>query len=58
MALTRHCSTCDGERLFERPPCADGHGEDCPEWACVGCGMAILIGDAPETPVIVRSQAA
>jgi hypothetical protein len=58
MALRRHCSVCDGERRFEQPPCADGHGSDCPEWACVECGMTILVGDAPETPVIVRSRAA
>ncbi|GAB3967553.1 hypothetical protein GCM10029978_035100 [Actinoallomurus acanthiterrae] len=58
MALTRHCSACDGERRFEQPPCADGHGADCPEWACVDCGMAILIGDAPEPPVIAHSEAA
>jgi hypothetical protein len=58
MTLTRHCSACDAERRFEQPPCVDGHDEECPEWACVDCGMAILIGDAPETPVIVRSRAA
>ncbi|GAA4628940.1 hypothetical protein GCM10023196_047460 [Actinoallomurus vinaceus] len=58
MALTRHCSACGGERRFEQPPCADGHGADCPEWACVDCGMAILIGDTPEPPVIARAEAA
>lgn len=58
MTHTRHCSACDGERQFEQPPCADDHGPDCPEYACVECGMAILIGDAPQTPVIVRSRAA
>ncbi len=58
MTLTRHCSVCDGARRFEQPPCADGHGADCPEWACVECGLAILIGDAPEIPVIVRYRAA
>jgi hypothetical protein len=58
MTLFRHCSGCGDERAFDRPPCADGHGDDCPEWACVECGMAILIGDAPEIPVIVRSRAA
>lgn len=42
------CSTCrptDGkDRSFERPPCSDGHGEDCPELACTGCGAAFLSG--------------
>jgi hypothetical protein len=58
MTLTRHCSACGGERPFEQPPCADGHDADCPEFACAECGMAIVIGDAPELPVIVRSRAA
>jgi hypothetical protein len=58
MTLTRHCSVCDDERDFEQPPCADGHGAACPEFACSVCGMAIVIGDAPELPVIVRSRAA
>jgi hypothetical protein len=58
MTLTLHCSVCDDERGFEQPPCADGHGDECPEFACVECGMAILIGDAPEPPVFVRAQAA
>lgn len=40
----RHCSTCGRKRLFERPPCVDGHGVECPEWACVGCGSAIVVG--------------
>jgi hypothetical protein len=40
---TRHCSTCGDERPFERPPCADGHGDLCPELACADCGTAILI---------------
>jgi hypothetical protein len=47
MALTRECPRCGGERRFERPPCVDGHGTDCPEWACVECGTAILV--IPET---------
>jgi hypothetical protein len=58
MTLTRHCSVCDDERSFEQPPCADGHGTDCPEFACSVCGMAIMVGDAPQPPVVVRSRAA
>ena len=58
MILTRHCSFCDDERSFEQPPCADGHGTDCPELACAECGMAIVVGDAPELPVLACSQAA
>lgn len=42
-----HCVTCDGEALFEGPPCDDGHDDDCPELVCTGCGSAIMI--APVT---------
>jgi len=38
-----HCPQCADERPFERPECLDGHGADCPEWACVSCGTAILV---------------
>jgi hypothetical protein len=58
MNLTRHCSICGDERGFEQPSCDDGHGTDCPELACVECGMALVVGDAPQPPVIVRSRAA
>ncbi|TDC44627.1 hypothetical protein E1281_33220 [Actinomadura sp. KC345] len=42
-----YCSTCGDERVFEQPPCPDGHGEECPERACVECGEAILVGAPP-----------
>jgi hypothetical protein len=42
--LVRDCSTCGEQRAFEAPACADGHGSDCPELACVGCGAAIFVG--------------
>ncbi len=42
--MVLYCSGCGVEREFERPPCADGHGVDCPEYACVGCGNAVLVG--------------
>ncbi len=58
MTFTRHCPVCDEERSFEQPPCADGHGVDCPELACAVCGMAIVISDIPWRPVILRSRAA
>lgn len=38
------CPDCGGERWFEAPACADGHGAACPERACVECGAAALIG--------------
>ncbi|MEW2357777.1 hypothetical protein [Spirillospora sp. NPDC029432] len=45
-----YCSTCGDERDFERPPCQDGHGPDCPELACVDCGSAVLTGFPAGTP--------
>lgn len=61
-----YCSACGDERLFEQPPCPDGHGAECPELACTGCGAAVLIGDPPPVrahlpvpePVRVRDRAA
>ena len=52
------CPSCDGEREFVQPPCADGHTEDggeCPEWACVGCGTAFVSGDV--APLAVDASA-
>jgi hypothetical protein len=43
------CPTCDDVTDFVQPPCVDGHTDDggeCPEWICVDCGTALLIGDA------------
>ena len=36
------CATCEGEMVFEVPPCADGH-DDCPELVCTGCGAAEVL---------------
>ncbi|MEU4478746.1 hypothetical protein AB0F68_11880 [Micromonospora sp. NPDC023966] len=38
-----YCDTCEGVVLFEAPTCVDGHGADCPELVCTGCGAAVLI---------------
>ncbi|MEU7977539.1 hypothetical protein AB0B63_03280 [Micromonospora sp. NPDC049081] len=38
-----YCDTCEGVQPFEMPPCTDGHGADCPELLCTGCGTAVLI---------------
>ncbi len=47
---SRYCVECGDERLFEQPPCLDGHA-DCPEWVCVACGSGYVVGwleiDAP-----------
>jgi len=42
------CANCNGEMLYEVPPCADGHDE-CPELVCTGCGSAEVL-----VPVTVR----
>jgi hypothetical protein len=48
----RHCSDCGDERDFVQPPCVDGHGADCAEWACADCGAAVWAGG----PVPVTSE--
>ena len=59
------CPDCGGARDFVQPVCVDGHAEagvECPEWACVECGTAIVIGwfavDAPAPAARRRSHAA
>ena len=42
--IEMHCPECAELATFEQPPCLDGHGMDCPEWACLACGTALLIG--------------
>jgi hypothetical protein len=44
--LLLYCPTCARESLAETPPCPDGHGDQCPDKACVECGTA-LVFDAP-----------
>jgi hypothetical protein len=44
-----HCPECAAVKEFEQPPCLDGHGADCPEWLCLTCGTALLVG-APVEP--------
>jgi hypothetical protein len=41
-----HCDECAQMRDYEQPPCLDGHGSECPEWACTGCGAAVLLSPA------------
>jgi hypothetical protein len=38
---------------FEQPQCLEdhGHGVDCPEWACVVCGEAVVVGFGLTEPV-------
>jgi hypothetical protein len=56
----RWCSDCAAEREFEVPPCVDGHGADCPDLACTGCGAAVVVGlaDLPTGGLLVAATAA
>jgi hypothetical protein len=47
--LTRYCTGCSGERLFEQmhaspAGCPDVPDGECPEWGCSVCGDALFIG--------------
>jgi hypothetical protein len=42
------CPPCGEIREFVQPTCIDGHTDDggeCPEWACIDCGSAVVIGE-------------
>jgi hypothetical protein len=44
-----------------QPPCADGHtenGGECPEWACVDCGAAVVLGELALVADVVRARIA
>lgn len=45
-----HCDACQDVVPFEAPPCVDGHGADCPELVCTGCGAALLIATVTVRP--------
>jgi hypothetical protein len=40
-----YCPGCRDDRVFEQPDCVDGH-DDCPDWACMECGFALVTGFA------------
>ena len=44
----QRCVICDGDMLFETPPCEDGH-DDCPELVCTRCGAAEVVA-----PIVVH----
>jgi hypothetical protein len=44
-----NCLSCGGDEPFEQihvGTCPDTGG-DCPEWACVSCGAAVIMGILP-----------
>jgi hypothetical protein len=49
-ATDNRCLTCGKPTVFERPPCGDEHGADCPERVCTRCGAALLVGTWPPAP--------
>jgi hypothetical protein len=58
---TLPCPTCGEDTDFEQPTCIDGHTEDggaCPEWACIECGTALVVGDGPVSHAAVWHRAA
>ena len=56
--IEAYCPECAELETFEQPPCVDGHGADCPEWLCLTCGTALLIGMGQQPPCKSRPHAA
>ena len=55
----RWCGDCRDDRVFEVPPCEDGHGDDCLDLACVDCGSAVVVGIMVlEAPLVLQALAA
>ena len=52
----RYCPVCASKQLFETPECADGHGADCPDRACVQCGTALLVDASAPAPAKRRGR--
>jgi hypothetical protein len=47
--LSRYCTGCSEDQLFEQfhagpASCPDAPDGDCQEWACTACGDALIIG--------------
>ena len=56
--VLRWCSPCGQEQPFEVPPCIDGHGDGCPDLACLECGHAVVLAVALEEPAELAIRAA
>jgi hypothetical protein len=55
------CAPCGEITEFTQPPCADGHTDDggeCPEWACVECGAAVVLGELSLVTDVLRARIA
>jgi hypothetical protein len=55
MVEFRWCAACTDVTAFEAPPCHDGHGSDCPDLACVECGLGVVAGVLVETLLSARA---
>jgi hypothetical protein len=51
------CPVCAEIRLFEIPPCPDGHGADCSDRVCTACGLGLFGGPDPEAAAADRPVA-
>jgi hypothetical protein len=66
--IVRDCPNCGWDRpLGQHHPapgcCPDVIGGHCPEWFCLSCGAAVILGDVPgpselRHPVGVRDRVA
>ena len=54
------CPPCGETTEHVQPPCADGHTDagECPEWACVRCGSAVVMGELSLVADVVRGRIA
>lgn len=41
------CALCAAPMPLETAPCADGHGDECPDRMCAGCGVVVVVGREP-----------
>jgi hypothetical protein len=55
--LVLFCPSCAQDCFAETPPCPDGHGESCPDRACVECGTALML-DAPLVELVRSARSA
>jgi hypothetical protein len=60
--IIRHCPDCGSDHSLGQHHgiagwCPDTADEYCPEWYCQRCGAALLIGDVPVGPGLLRRPA-
>jgi hypothetical protein len=50
--IIRHCPDCGRDRPYAQQHatvgrCPDASDGQCPEWFCLACGTAVILGDMP-----------